>query len=404
MAVFLWIAALAWCQAPEAVKFPAGSQELAYLSAPGEGAALVVLPAQPETAAEEIKNWAPIAASRKWRLVMPQFPAVADPGVKNLEAMAADLRQRYVLAKQPIYLAGGGIASAAVFYAAARAPHLWTAAIAIGGSPVPAIDSDRLFAGNTLNTPVGWALTAEERSASAAIRQRLTTAGYNLTVLEAPTIGQVLDFLARHSYTAFPPKIDCETGNPTLAQCYWAKLTAFNPALRNDAIRSSRVNPDLPASLDFGGFGYQVTAPGPGVVIEWLPPDYKGPLMLKDRIVALSGKPIADPRHYVELMREVKEERPVSVTIERVTGKEKERLRLTTHYRLRQREEVVTARVQAEWVPEAREIVIVSRAVAAIELTIPEGWAPSTVNWNGNPVASPQNPGRIMVSLAGSTR
>jgi hypothetical protein len=126
--------------------------------------------------------------------------------------------------------------------------------------------------------------------------------------------------------------------------------------------------------------------------------------MLKDRIVALSGKPIADPRHYVELMREVKEERPVSVTIERVTGKEKERLRLTTHYRLRQREEVVTARVQAEWVPEAREIVIVSRAVAAIELTIPEGWAPSTVNWNGNPVASPQNPGRIMVSLAGSTR
>lgn len=391
--------ALLFAVALETVKFQAGQQELAYLHAPGESAVLVVLPSQPESAEAEMKNWAPIAASRKWRLIMPQFPSAADPGVKNLDAMVADLRKRYSLARTPVYLAGGGAASAAVFYAAARAPYLWTAAMAIGGSPMPAIDSDRLFAANTLNTPVGWALTPEERTASAAIRQRLTTAGYNLTVLEAPTIGQVLDFLARNTITGFPGKIDCETGNPAMAQCYWVRLTAFDPALRNDAIRSSRVNPDLPASLDLGGFGYQPTAPGPGVLVEWLPPNYTGALRLKDRIVALSGKPVVDGGHYVELMKEVKEERPVSITVERVTGKEKERFRLTTRYQLRQREEVITARVQAEFVPESREIVIISRAVAALELTIPEGWAPSTVNWNGNQMASPQSPGCLVLSL-----
>lgn len=390
---------MAFAQTPEAIKIQSGQQEIEYLHQPGAGAVMFVLPSQPENADAEVKNWIPIAASRKWRLIVPKFPVVADPGVKNLEAAVADVRKRFQAEKAPVYLVGGGVSTAAVFYACTRAPYLWTAALAIGGDPRPAIESDRMFAANTLNTPVAWALTADEKIATADLRLKLTGAGFNLTLLEGPTVGQALDFLAKQAYTAFPQKIDCETGNPTMARCYWIRMTGFDPALRNDAIRSSRLNPEATASLDFGGFGYRADRPGPGVVVEWLPPNYSGPLKVNDRITQLSGRPIADPRHYVEMLGEVKEERPVSVTIERKEGKETERMRITTRYRLRQREEVVTARVQAEHSSEAKEITIVSRAVAALELTIPEGWAPGTVNWNGNQMASPQSPGCLILSL-----
>ncbi len=400
MGMLLFSAAmLALAQTPESIKFASGAQELEYLHQPGAGAVMLVLPSQPQAAGDEARNWIPIAASRKWRLILPKFPMAADAGVKNLEALIGDARKRFSLEKTAVYLVAGGVGTAAVFYAAARAPYLWTAALAIGGDPRPAIESDRLFAANTLNTPVAWALTADEKTATGALRQRLTTAGYNLTVLEAPTVGQALDFLAKQMHTPYPEKIDCETGNPTLATCYWVKMTAFDPALRNDAIRSSRINPESTASLDFGGFGYQPTKPGPGVVVEWLPPDYKGPLKLNDRLTQLSGRPIADPRHYAEMLAEVKEEKPVSVTIERKEGKETDRIRLTTRYRLKAREEVVTARVQAEYARQAKELVIVSRTVAAMELNIPEGWAPLTVNWNGNQMANPQSAGCLVLSL-----
>ncbi len=385
---------LAWAQTPETLKFTSGQQELEYLHHPGSDAVLVVFGAP-----EEAKSWIPIAASRKWRLLMPKFPMAGDTGVRPLDAMVADARKRFSLDKVPVYLVGGGPASAAVFYAAARSPDTWSAALAIGGDARPAIDTDRLFAANTLNTPIAWALTAEEKIETAAIRQKLTGAGLNLTLLEAPTVGQALEFLAKQPYAAHPRKVDCETGNPALARCYWIRMTAFNPALINQAIRSSRVNPESTTSLDFGGFGYSSNKPGPGIVVEWLPPDYAGPLRLNDRLTHLSGRPIADPRHYLEMLAEVKEERPVAVTIERKEGKELDRIRLTTRYRLKAREEVVTARVQAEYSAEAKEIVIVSRAVASLELTIPEGWAPAAVNWNGNQAANAQSAGCFLLSL-----
>lgn len=395
------LAASALAQTPDPIRFPSGQVELAYLHQAGEGAVLLVLPAQPETAAEEWKTWAPIGASRKWHVAMPQFAHVADPGVKNLEAMVADLRKRFPLERSPVYLVGGGLASPSVFYAASRAPYLFTAALAIGGSPKPAIDSDRIYGANTVNTPVAWALSSDERTESAALRQRLTTAGFNLTVLEAPTVGSALDFLAKQLYTPVPRKIDCETGNPTMARCYWVRMTAFDPSLRNDALPSSRVNADSPASLEFGPFGYQPSKPGPGILIEWLPQGYKGPLQLNDRIIALSGKPVSDPRHYAELMSQVTDERPVSVTIERVVPKQKEpeRMRLTTRYQLRKREEVTTARLQGEYLQDSNEILIVTRNVAGIELAIPQEWAGAKVNWNGNLAASPQNPGCYVLSL-----
>src|ERR1700752_2035298 len=113
-----------------------------------------------------------------------------------------------------------------------------------------------------------------------------------------------------------------------MSRCYWITPTQFDPSLRNDALPSTKIAPDAEASLEFGAFGFQVSKPGPGVVVEWLPPDYKGPLLLNDRITAFSGKAIADPKHYAELMSQITEEKPVAVTIERGTGKAKERIRL----------------------------------------------------------------------------
>jgi hypothetical protein len=58
---------------------------------------------------------------------------------------------------------------------------------------------------------------------------------------------------------------------------------------------STRVQPvGSGASLDVGGFGYDRTAPGPGALVTWLPPNYQGPLKLNDRIVSVGGKAITD--------------------------------------------------------------------------------------------------------------
>ena len=83
------------------------------------------------------------------------------------------------------------------------------------------------------------------------------------------------------------------------------------------------------------------------------------------------------------------------ITIER----DKEKIRLVTRYTLKKREEVITARIQGELAKDAKDIVIVSRTVASLQLTIPPEWAPATVNWNGNMVSTPQNAGCYILSL-----
>lgn len=362
-------------------------------SAGSEPRALVVLAAAPESSDKEWENWRQIAATRQWHAMMPSFSPAGDGGVKSIEAMIESARRKPGLEKAAFYLIGAGPAAASVFYIAARAPYLWSAALAIGGTPKPAIDSDRLYAANTTLLPVGWAVSPEDKQATAAPRQKLITAGYNLHLMESPAIDTALDFLAKHLYSEFPRQIDCETGSPQVARCYWITPTDFDPSLRNDAIRSTRVPAEVYGSLDLGGFGYKPDAPGPGVLVEFLPPKYEGPLQLQDRIVALSGKPIADARHYLELMSQVTEERPVQVTIERLVEKKKERIRVLSRYQLPRRQEVITARLQAHYNPEAREIVIISRTVAALDITVPPHWVPSTINWNGDLAASPENAG-----------
>lgn len=397
MLSLILLAAAAFAQSPEPIRFTASGQEVAYLHAAGDAGApdLVVLPAQPETAAAEFKNWSQIASIRKWTLVLPQTIAGGDAGVKMLDALVQDVRRRLQLSSAPMYLCGSGPAAPMVFYAVARAPYLWSAGLAIGGDPKLAIDTDRLFAANTSLVPVAWAVSPQEKEAYAAPYQKLLTGGFNIQRLESPTTQAALDFLAGHRYTEYPAKIDCETGNPALARCYWVVPIRFDASLRNDAVLSSRIPPDPQASLDFGGFGFKPDEPGPGVAVEWLPPDYKGPLQLHDRILMLSGTRIADPRHYRELMGHITEERPVTVTIER--GKEK--IRLTTHYRLRKREEVLTARVQASYFSDSREIMIVSRTVSALKIMVPPAWAPVSISWNGSQAAKPQEGGCLELSL-----
>lgn len=400
----LCLLAAVWAQPPEEIRFSWAEQQLGYYHAGGEPAApaLVVLPSSPDTRQQEWTQWRQLIAPMKWTLLMPLFPFDSDAGVLNLERFTLDARRRFSLLQAPFYLLGAGPSTPAVFYAAARAPDLWAAALAISGSPKAAVDSDRLFAANTSNLPVGWAVTENDQQAAASFSQKLMAAGFNLKLLENPTVDQALRFLAAGRHNPFPEAIDCETGTPALARCYWIRMTEFDPQLRNDALGSSRVAPELQASLDLGGFGYQLSAPGPGVLVEWLPPNYKGPLRLQDRIVALSGTPLADARHYVELMRQVREEKPVAVMIQRGN----ERLRLTTRYQLPARREVLTARVKAHYAAEAKEIVIISRSVAALEITVPPQWVPAAINWNGSAVAAPENPGCYLVSLKtpGATR
>ena len=47
------------------------------------------------------------------------------------------------------------------------------------------------------------------------------------------------------------------------------------------------------------------------------------------------------------------------------------------------RESVVTARVKAEYMPDDHQIVLISRAVTEMRVTIPAEWVPADLLWNG---------------------
>ena len=288
-----------------------------------------------------------------------------------------------------VYLAGQGEGAAAVFYVASRRPDLWAAAVAVGGSARPAIDSNRLFGANTTNLPVLWLSAGQDNQAAAA---RMQNAGYNLEFKLEPAanMAQVFTWLASHQRDPFPAVADCETGTPAFQSCYWIQMTRFDPTERNDALVSTRVPPiGSGASLDLGGFGYNRAAPGPGVLVAWLPPDYKGPLKLNDRILALGGKPLADAASYASLMDQADEEKPVVATVERG----EDRLRIETRILVPKREEMMTARVQGRYDPARHDILVMSRAVTRMRLTVPPAWVPAAMNWNGTDLGTADAPG-----------
>jgi hypothetical protein len=332
----------------------------------------------------EAEQWRAWSASRGYRVV-----AAASAPDKPLDARIADLQAAVKTALDQgsadparVYLAARGDAASAVFYTGSRLPDRWAAAVAIGGSPQPAIDTNRFYAANFSNFPTLWVTSAPEDEKAAA---KLRDAGMKLEWRAAQGLGAnaVLDWLETKRRDEFPAAVDCETSSPAFASCFWIRATKFDPASRNDVVGSTRLQPRSGAALDLGGFGYHTADPGPGILVNWLPEKYSGPLKLNDRIVSLSGRTLKDAREYAEMMEKTVEEKAVVATVQRG----KDRVRLETRIVLPKREEVFTARVQGKYLVEEKEISILSRTVTEMRVSVPEAWAGATLNWNGTPLA-----------------
>ena len=362
-----------------------------FVLACGTISLLAQVPASPQAASplqpaialldsSDASQWQTWTQGTGWHIIAPhvQEGANIDARVEAIQKVIEGAIQTGGVDRQRIYLAGRGGSAAAVFYAISQLPDLWAAAVAVGGSPQPAIDSGRLYAANFSNVPVLWVASASE---DAAIAGRLRAAAIPLEWRSESSakVAEILEWLARHSRVEYPSSIDCETHSPAFARCYWIQMTKFDPAERNDVLDSTRIAPTDTAALDLGGFGFRPGDPGPGVLVSYLPKDYSGKLKMGDRIVALDGRKIEDAREYVQTMAQIKEERPAVAMIERG----KEHIRIETRIVLPQRPVKLTARVQARYVAADDEIQIVSRVVTAMRVTIPAQWTPVWLNWNG---------------------
>jgi len=339
------------------------------------------------------RNW---TGELGWRVIVPQGAPGAniDARVQALVAAVQAAIQDGSVDPARVYIAGRGDAGAAVFYAISRVPDLWAAGAALGGSPKPALDTNRVFAANFTNVPVMWLSGSDAKP----LVEKLTAAKLNLEwqpVSGGANAAGVIQWLAQHKRDPFPMSIDCETNSPAFASCYWIQMTKFDPAERNDVLESTRIAGGSGAALDLGAFGFKTDEPGPGVLVTSLPKDYSGPLKVNDRLVALDGKPIADPRQYADWLDKITDEKPVTVTVQRG----KERIRIETRVVLPRREGGVSARVEAQFLPADKEIQIVSRTVTEMRITVPPHWVPATLLWNGLTLENLKDPGCWMLSM-----
>lgn len=416
LSTLLLFAALgAGAQQLREVRVPFAGKELTYVcaaSASAAGPAPLLVLLHPDTGADLAAirrfatNWQGAPARRRWHMIVPWAKAtglaINDAGVEATEAIVEDAKVRFQVDSGRVYLAGIGEGGSQVFYLASRVPDLWTAAVAVEGSPRAAMASNRLFGANTSLVPILWSVRLSDHATALPLSQTLTTAGYNVQLQSSAgiAIDHVLEWLAKHRREEFPRKVDCESGDNRFGRCYWVEMTRFDPSLRNDVLRSTRVPPGTRAFLSIGSFGFNPSAPGPGVLIQYLPPGFKGPLTQGDRIVALAGREIRDGQHYMKMLEEMKEEKPVALMIERA-GK---RQRVETRIVLPKREEINTARIQVEYVPNKDEIQVLSRGVAEARMTLPQNWAPVAVNWNGNDAGRITKPGCWVISLSAPAR
>jgi predicted esterase len=344
--------------------------------------------------AGDAAQWQTWAKARGWRVIVPAAPA--NQGIDaRVEAAAAAVQEAIRnsgVDPARVYLAGRGGEAAAVFYAAARAPDLWAAALALGGSPQPAIDSGRIFTANLTNTPILWVGTAADQAAA----DKLRAAGINLEWRPAAgqAIGAVFDWLAAHTREAFPLSIDCETDSPAFARCYWIQMTRFDASERNDVLPTTLAPGSSGASLDLGAFSFKLDDPGPGVAVI-LPEKYSGPLKPGDRIVSVDGKAVENARRYTEILGAAAEEKPAAVMVQRG----KDRTRIETRIVLPQRGPFVTARVQGTYVPEEKELRIITRTIAELRVTVPPHWVPATLYWNGLTMEQVKTPGCMALRI-----
>jgi predicted esterase len=330
--------------------------------------------------AGEAVQWQNWTHDLGWRVIVPAGAPSTNIDAR-VQALAAAVKagiQDGSVDPARVYIAGRGDAAATVFYAISRIPDLWAAGAALGGSPKPALDTNRIFAANFTNVPVMWLSGSDAKP----MVEKLTAAKLNLEwqpVAGGANAAGVIQWLAQHKREPFPAAIDCETNSPAFASCYWIQMTKFDAAERNDVLDSTRIGGGNGAALDLGAFGFKVDEPGPGVLVTSLPEKYPGPLKMGDRLVALDGKPLADPRQYAEWLETITEERPVTVTVQRG----KERVRVETHINFPRRENTVSARVEAQYLPADKEVQIVSRTVTEMRVTVPPEWLPATLLWNG---------------------
>ena len=336
--------------------------------------------------------WQDQCRRRGWQSIEPWSETAGksmDDRVAVLPAKVDEALRRLGADEARVYLIGQGQEAPAVFYIASRIPGVWAAAVAAGGSPRPAMDSNRLFGANTTNLPVLW--LAADKSGD-ALGRKLSAAGFNLEWRVEPEakLSEVFDWLTTHSREAYPATADCETGSKLFPHCYWVEMTGFDPAERNDVLDSTRVPPvGSGAALAIGPFGLKADAPGPGVLVAWLPEKYGGPLKMGDRITELGGKEVRDGAHYAEMMDQMTEEKPVVVMVARG----KQRLRQETKIVFPRREELVTARARARYLPDMQEVEVISRALTQMKLMLPAAWLPAKISWNGTDVAKAQAAG-----------
>jgi hypothetical protein len=357
------------------------------------GSCLASTPALALVDAADATQWQAVVKDAAWRIITA---GGSDNPDARVEGLAAAVEQAIQNGADParIYLVGRGAAAAAVFYTISRVPDLWAAAIAIDGSPEPAMETGRIFAANFTMVPLLWASQAAGDQGLAA---NLKNMGMNLEWRSTAGLSDraVLEWLAQHRREPFPSQIDCETNTPSFARCYWIQLTKFDAGERNDMLRSTRLQSGSGAALALGAFGYRAAEGGPGVLVAGLPDGYSGPLKTGDRIVALDGRPVENAHAYIEMMGKYTEEKPVVAMIQRGKG----RIRMETRILVPPREAMVTARVQAQFVPADREIQIVSRTATEMRVTIPPAWAMDTkLFWNGLALEKIDGPGCVVLT------
>lgn len=347
--------------------------------------------------AADAEQWQTWTREHGWRVITSAAASSAaiDQRVQALASAVQEAIQKDSVDPARVYIVGRAAAAAAVFYTISRVPDLWAAGVALGGSPQPAVDSDRLFTANFTNVPVLWVSAGDNDQ---ALANKLKAAKLNLEWRPAngTTNGAIFEWLAKHQRDEFPSEIDCETNSPTFAHCYWIQFTKFDVNEHNDVLPSTRLQGGSGAALDLGGFGFKIADAGPGVLVSYLPEKYNGPLKMGDRIVALDGRPIEDARQYVEIMSKATEERHAVAMVQR--GKDK--IRLETRIDLPRRDLIVTARVEAQYLPADKEIQIVSRTIQEMRVTIPPHWAPDLkLYWNGLQLEKIEAPGCLLLTI-----
>jgi hypothetical protein len=346
--------------------------------------------------AGDVEQWQILVKALDWLVIAPAVDskADADTRVRTLTDAVAEAIQKSNADPSHIYLAARGDAAAMVFYAISRVPDLWAAGVALGGTPAPAIDSNRLYAANFSNVPVLWVSAIPESEAYAA---KLKAEGLNVEWRSATglTNGIVLDWMTRHVRDEFPASIDCETDTPSLGRCYWIQMTRFDPSERNDVLPATRIAGGNHAYLDLGQFSFKLDDPGPGVPVSSLPPKYSGPLKMGDRIVEIDGKPIANAKEFVEMMsNRTREDRAVAMV-----QRGKDRIRMETRVVLPAKDLKITARVQGKYTPEEKRIEIISRTVTEMKVTVSEHWLPADLYWNGLSLEDITKPGCILLTM-----